>query len=100
MDKEQFFNAVRQQDLHILDVSSNPPDKLVKLVRESEYKDHLFAKVHSERFGENVYVALGFPYVLEPALMGKGMVRNVAVLLMRELARVETERAENESRSA
>lgn len=97
MDKDQFHNAIKQQDLHILEVSDSPPGVLEKTARDSQFVDFVFARVHSDRYNTSAYVAYGSPVELDSQAATLGMAKQIAAYFMREVARLETERAMSET---
>lgn len=97
MDRQQFNNAIKHQDLHILDVSSSPPDMYVDLVRKSDYVDYIYAKVVSERFCDSAYIAIGLPFKLTELNMNIGMARQMAARILNEMLELENKREKAES---
>ena len=96
MDKEQFFNLIKRQDLHILEVTETPYPVYESLISDSGYKDYVFAKVHSERYKEPCFICVAVPFGLDHNTMNKGLARELAARFMTELYNQEAERAKSE----
>ena len=97
MDKSQFFNLIKRQNLHILEVTDAPYQVYERLIEESDYADYVFGKVYSERYKEPCFICIAVPDELTEQTMGKGLARELAARFMTELYNQEAERAKSES---
>ena len=96
MDKSQFFNLIKRQNLHILEVTDTPYPVYEQLVVEDDSPDYVFAKVYSERYKAPCYLCISVPFGLDGDTMTKGLARELAARFMQELYNQEAERAKSE----